>query len=80
MFPLTNKNVRIRYLIEKEARRGKYSYLDMAKEFDVDDRTVYTWVAESRAMQHLPSSESRRKRLWEWINDGALRAFAKAGV
>lgn len=75
MFSLSNKNVRTRYIEEKARAKiagEKFTYQDMAKMFDTDDRTVYTWVTRVEAMQHLPSNETKRAKLSAWINDGTI--------
>jgi hypothetical protein len=81
MFPLTNKNVRIRYIVEKANKKlegKKFTYNDMAEKFDSDDRTIYTWVSTRVKTQHLPTSESKRKKLLEWINDGKIEQFHRS--
>lgn len=80
MLNLTNRNIRMRYLEEKERakERGEnFTYADMAEMFESDDRTVYTWVSMVPGMQHLPSNEAKRARLLEWINDGVLARTKK---
>lgn len=76
MFSLTNYNVRRRYLEEKARAKvmseEPYTYAKMAKQFDTDDRTVYTWITRVKKLQHLPTNEVKRAKLSAWINDGAL--------
>ncbi len=74
-FKLTNNNIRLRYLLEKEkafANGTKFTYADMAEMFDADDRTIYTWVTTVKALQHIPTTETRKNQLTSWLNDGIL--------
>jgi len=78
MYPLTNKNIRIRYLIEKENRKAagdRFTYDHLAIMFDSDNRTVYTWVSANKNTQHLPASASKKEALTAWINDGTLERY-----
>jgi transposase len=81
MFNLTNYNIRRRYLEEKARARimgeEPYTYAKMAKQFDTDDRTVYTWITKVKKLQHLPANAAKRAKLSAWINDGALEVGRK---
>lgn len=75
-FKLTNNNIRLRYLLEKEkafANGTKFTYADMAEMFGADDRTIYTWVTTVKALQHLPTTETRKDLLTKWINDPIMQ-------
>jgi hypothetical protein len=75
LLTLSNANVKRRYLAAKEKARDngeRFTYADMAKMFDTDDRTIYTWITEVEKLQHLPTNESKRAKLSAWINDGTL--------
>jgi hypothetical protein len=76
VFKLTNRNIRNRYIAEKiKAKKagGRFTYQDMARMFDTDDRAVYTWVSTLPYMQHLPTNEVKRNKLTAWINDGTVK-------
>lgn len=77
MLQLTNHNVRRRYLEEKARAQimdePAFTHEAMAALFEVDARTVYTWITEVESLQHLPANAAKRDKLLSWINDGSLK-------
>ncbi len=76
MLQITNHNVRRRYLEEKARAQimdeSPFTHKAMASLFEVDAKTVYTWITKVEKLQHLPSNEVKQKKLLAWINDGSL--------
>lgn len=81
MLQLTNYNVRRRYLEEKARAQimeePAFTHEAMAALFEVDARTVYTWITKVESLQHLPANAAKRAKLSAWINDGSLNLKEK---
>jgi hypothetical protein len=78
-FELTNKNIRVRFILEKQKREaagGGFTYEDAAKLFDISDRTFYTWITMLKPLQHKPMG-TRRKKVLKWLEDGVMETYYK---
>jgi hypothetical protein len=81
VYSLTNKNIHLRYLAEKDRVKRRraagdrrcpgFSYSTMGAKFMVTKQACYEWTREK-----LPSGP-RRDAVHQWINDGELDAFLR---
>lgn len=86
MYPITPKNIRLRYLAAKdEAKRsdkgdgsvGDFTYEDMAGIFMVSSQACYTWTLPKGSKYHRSPKGKRAARILGWINDGAIDAYIR---
>jgi len=81
MYPVTKKNIQLRYLIEKKVNHT--SYEKMAKIFGVGWSTIAKWILEGK-FSRMPDKrkcphchKSVNDMVMDWLNDGSIQSYFK---
>jgi len=80
MYPVTPKNIRLRYLAEKDHAKdsgSKFTYEMMGDIFLVSGQACYMWTVPVGDKAHRSPPNKRMEKVKEWINDGRLDAYIR---